>query len=195
MTSTPIAAVILAGGDGGRIGTPKLKLRIGGQTYLEHIAKTLGAAGISPIASVVHERFRAWASVAVPGISIAAIEDPEASMFESVRAGLLRLGQDHATLIVPVDHPYVTEETYRRLVQTARANPDAIVKPVFNGISGHPIVVPAEVVRLVVASAGGKTLRDVIASSGVRQAMIDVEDEGVLRNMNTPNDLEGDFAA
>ena len=189
MTATAIAAVILAAGDGGRVGTPKLRLRIGDETYLARIVRTVTEAGVAPIIAVVQQQFADWATHAFRQVITVTIADSDAPMIESLRAGIARVNDDTSVVVVPVDHPFVTAETYRLLVQSALADPTAVVKPTHKNFSGHPIVIPPGIVRRVRQAAEGETLRDLIRTSGVRQQPVRVEDEGVVRNINAMDDL------
>jgi molybdenum cofactor cytidylyltransferase len=191
MNVAQVAAVILAGGNGGRIGTPKLNLRIGDESSLVRLHRLLEGAGFSPIIVVVEDRFGSSVSRSLPNARVVTIVDPEAPMFESLRAGCAANPRDLPTAVVPVDHPFVQAGTLQTLLQTARQHPDAIIKPVHHGRSGHPVVIPPALIRDVRGAEPGATLRDLIRASRIAQHTVDVDDDGVTKNVNTPNDLEG----
>jgi CTP:molybdopterin cytidylyltransferase MocA len=48
-----LGAIILAAGNGARIGIPKLRLHIEGHSYIEHILGILRQEGVNPVVCVV----------------------------------------------------------------------------------------------------------------------------------------------
>jgi molybdenum cofactor cytidylyltransferase len=69
---------------------------------------------------------------------------------------------------------------------------DSVVVPVFRGRRGHPIVVPAGLRAHVLAADPASTLKDVLLASAAPQIEIDVDDPGITRDVDVPNDLTVD---
>lgn len=189
MTESVPAAVVLAGGDGGRLGTPKSKLAIGAETYLERIVHNLREAGVHRVSVVMPAPLAEWGASVVPGTIVVPVADPNAPMIASLRAGTEALAGEGSVVVALVDHPFVAAGTYRLLAETANANPGCVIKPVYSGRSGHPIVIPPAVVQQVLVPGETSSLRDLIRQSGVRQCIVAVDDGGVVWNINTRDDL------
>ncbi|HEY6007481.1 MAG TPA: NTP transferase domain-containing protein, partial [Geobacteraceae bacterium] len=111
---------------------------------------------------------------------------PGSDMAASVRAGLAALGPDSAYVFVALcDHPLVTARTLAAM--GARQGEGEIVIPVCSGRKGHPTLFP----RVILADIGRlATLREVIACHRERVRFLDVTDEGVVLDMDTPEDYE-----
>lgn len=109
------------------------------------------------------------------------------SMFESFKY-CIRQAPAHPRfyIIWPVDHPLVQSSSLRALIEAASQNPDCIIKPDYRGTRGHPVLVPG---NLDFFNSDYETLREVIRYSGRATVIVPVEDSGVVRNLNRPEDL------
>lgn len=191
--STPdrIGAVILAAGDGTRMGGPKLKAVLGNGTFLDAVLRSLAEAGIRSIRCVVRPDEELWMRSNHPDIAYVINPDPSEGMISSVRRGIEELTDVDGIFLTPVDHPLVRAETYRRLMAAFSAGKPAFCKPMFNGVPGHPILVPRAFVQEVLDAPDDATLHTLIQSSSMPQRRIECDDPGILKNMNRPADLVG----
>ncbi len=84
-----------------------------------------------------------------------AASDPDAPMFESIRAGL-RVAQSidaEATVVLqPGDHPDVRTNTLAALADWSLKRPVRVVIPEFEGHGGHPVFIPSPVVKILIAA-------------------------------------------
>lgn len=120
-------------------------------------------------------------------LRIAWNKDPTSDMAGSLRVGLKALpDQTSAILVMPVDHPLVSPRTIKALLATHPEDPDRIIIPVHQGRKGHPVVLPRPVAEELYTL---ETLRDVVRRDSTRLRMVEVNDEGILLNLNTPDDL------
>ncbi len=113
--------------------------------------------------------------------------NPDSDMAGSVKVGLQALKNASAILIVPVDHPLATSSTIKQLIDTHSRYPDKIIIPAHNNRKGHPTLFPKPIIDELSTLP---TLRDIIHKDAQRVHLVKVEDEGVLLNMNTPDDYK-----
>jgi len=185
-----VGAIILAAGSGSRIGTPKYRLPLGTSTFLQTIVAQATRLGLSPIVCVVSSAERSLIAAQTGGsVRIVVNAKPERGMLSSVIEGLRHLVESPGALVMPVDHPYVSDSTISALVRRIGVHPDHLIKPVFQGRGGHPVLIPAAAFHAVLEADYSVSLREVIASSGIQVERLEVEDEGVVRNINLPGDL------
>jgi CTP:molybdopterin cytidylyltransferase MocA len=188
------AAVILAAGDGSRLGgvAKALLKTTRGVPFLDQIALTAREAGVAQLIVVVGPPFGAEvaAHAATLGIAIVENPDPDRGMASSLALGfgaLLEL--DHADAwLWPVDHPEVRVETLE-LVRAAIGT-HAAARPVVDGRGGHPpLVTRALFEALASCEEEPEGARSVLA----RADMIDVPvtDRATIRDIDTQDDLEG----
>lgn len=174
-TYDPITAIILASGKGIRFGKPKAEADYGGATFLEHIIQTLQQAGITRMHIA-----RTYQTLDMLATLRQAVAELKAS---SPNSNPPCTGY----LVFPVDFPCVKTTTLKILLDEHLQNPAAIIRPSYYGFSGHPIIIP-ESLNLD-ADDRGKGLRGIILHSGLHVIDINVDDEGIHRNINHPEDL------
>jgi CTP:molybdopterin cytidylyltransferase MocA len=188
-----LAAVILAAGAGSRLGgVAKALLVHGGATYLEAIARTARAVGLVDGVVIVGEPFHrdVAAHARQLGLRVRVNPRPERGMASSVALGFAAIagGPASAAWLWPVDHPAVTVATLRRLIE---AIGDAeVAQPRHGGRGGHPPLVRSSLWPQLAASGElPDGARGVLRAAQV--VAVDVDDPGVVRDVDTPADLEG----
>ena len=185
-----LAAVILAAGKGGRIGQPKHRLQAGGEAFLGIVAGVAHGAGLQPVICVVAPDEKANVGVAVTETCEVIVNpDPSRGMMSSLQEGMRVTPVDAGVFVFPVDHPYVARATLDILVRVVQADPAAIVKPEYKGQGGHPVYLPASMRPVVLGANVSLSLRAVIEQSGLRVIRVPVDDDGVIHNVNTPDDI------
>ena len=190
-------AVILAAGAGRRLGgvAKALLRRPDGVSYLESLANTASAAGVSGCVVVIGEPFAevTRGEARRLGLEVVVNPAPERGMSSSVEVGFGQAGRGFpgaATgLLWPVDHARVRPDTVRRII--ARARPGNIVVPMCAGRGGHPggfgRDLWPELRRCGSAEQGART---VVHDHPARVVRIDVDDPGVVDDVDRPTDLE-----
>ena len=182
----PVSSVLLAAGMSRRMGRTKQLLKLGDKPVIRHCFDALVAAGISDIVAVLgspENGIRALME-GLP-LSIAINGSRESDMAESVRTGLLRLAPSSAVLIFPSDHPLVAPGTIEVLVHEYGAFPASIIIPAYDGKRGHPTLFPRQIIDEIFSSL---TLRDIVRKDPARVRIVPVSDEGVILDMDTPED-------
>ena len=118
-----IEGFILAGGQSRRMGTDKSRLTIGGQSFVERIAKELAAVTTSQKRG---RRFRGCSLETVPDVY------PAWGALGGVHGALAACSAPWA-LIVACDFPFVTSQLFARLA-SLRANFEAVAPIQHDGI-------------------------------------------------------------
>ena len=90
-------------------------------------------------------------------------------------------------LVFPVDFPFVKPPTVVALVQKHQQNPNAVIRPLYKNNRGHPILIPACINLDNDDKQQG--LKYIIRNSGLPVYDVPVEDDGILKNVNTREDL------
>jgi CTP:molybdopterin cytidylyltransferase MocA len=108
-------------------------------------------------------------------------------MAESVKTGLTALGHAASGVLICLsDHPLVRSETIEALITEHVNLPDKIVIPCYNGRRGHPSLFPKSTLQDL---HSGGTLRDIVRKEPQRVVSIDTGDEGVVLDMDTPEEF------
>jgi len=180
---------VLAAGSGSRVGGPKLRMVVEGRSFLARTVNVLASGGAEPIYCVVAAEDAPWARQEVAGALVCVNAEPARGMFSSLVAGLAFLQGKAGAFVAPVDHPYVRVATIETLLTVFAGFPDHIIKPLYHGRAGHPIILPGHIFPIVQQASGMTTLREVLAWTGVQVQHVEVDDEGVVVNVNTPADI------
>ncbi len=188
MTSAnPVAVVIVGAGAGTRFGGPKAIATLpDGRRFVDVVAETAMHAGLDPIVAVLPPGVAPFANVrAVVNAR------PESEPIVSIRLGLAVLTSTavDAALIWPVDHPFVRIDSILAVLDGARRTGAAIVVPSYEGRRGHPTFFHRDTWRELMTVADGGA-RAVIHASAARVAEVSVADPGILRDINTRDQLD-----
>jgi len=135
-----LAAVVLAAGEGRRMGGPKALLREGQETFLARACVLFSSAGVLPIAVIGAEAGRVRDEAGIPeGVTVVLNPRWAEGMLTSVWKGLDAaegLGAE-AVLLHPVDNPFVAPETIAAVVASLAGGAEIAV-PSHAGRRGHP---------------------------------------------------------
>jgi broad specificity phosphatase PhoE/CTP:molybdopterin cytidylyltransferase MocA/HD superfamily phosphodiesterase len=187
--SGAIASLILAAGYSSRMGTFKPLLPLGGSTLIEEAVKRFRDAGIQDIRVVVGYRAEEIAPV-LDRLGVRSIFNPEfdKGMLSSLLAGLRSFDSGtEALFLLPSDVPLVKPATIRALIHAYRRDGARIIYPRFQGLRGHPPLVPTTCVADLPADYGGG-LRAFLSRYDKQAIDVDVVDESVLMDCDTPED-------
>lgn len=183
MNFIPITAIILAAGEGKRVGQPKWQLKVhDGESFLSTIVKKLNLAGIDKIVCVVRKN-----SIPVDSrITCVVNPNPDLGMFSSIHCGVhaAKQYQSAGFIIFPVDHPYVEVETLKQLIEVYEKHPDQIICPIINNKQGHPIIIPSFVAEKIIFEDYPGGLKKFLLNNGFNFCDAAVLDQNVLRNVN-----------
>jgi len=191
-----VVGLVLGAGASQRMGTPKAGLRWRGRTFVDLAVRALADGGATPVVVVtgaldpeaMAEHLRADATV----VHNARWRDGPTG---SLQVGLRR-AQAHegcaAVVLHTLDRPRVRGATVRTLLDAWRSTPGVVWQPRHDGHPGHPVLWPAEAFAHLLALGPDQTRRDVLEGPFAdRHHLVDVDDPGVVDNVDDPNALAG----
>jgi len=188
----PFEAILLAAGESRRMGYPKPLLKLGSRTFIEILAAAM-LQSVARLIVVVGAHADAVRG-AIPGDPrILVVENPDfvKGQLSSIKAALPQVGAEAAgALIHLADHPMVRAETFAAVVDSywRVGKPIAIAR--HQGRRGHPVLFAREMFVELAAAPEDQGARAVVAADPSRVAYVDVDDPGVLTDLDTPEDLE-----
>ena len=182
-----IAAIVLSAGKSERMGSPKALLEFRGQTFLATILAAIASARMSSVVVVAGHHYDRIVR-AFPNARVAFNPNYEQGMSTSVQVGIRALleGPDRVdgAAIFLVDHPIIDRQTIDAL--TARLLPGRIVVPLCEGRRGHPVLFAADLFAEILELAPDQGLNTVVKRNRDRVVEVIVENPGVLRDIDTP---------
>ncbi len=186
-----VAAIVLAAGQGQRMGATKQLARIGQQPMVRRAVEAVRAAQVDEVVVVTgHEAESVGA--ALRGLDITLVRNPDFAdgLSTSLRAGLEAVSEDcDAALIALGDMPGVSSADIDRLIAAFDpAEGRSIVVPVHNGKRGNPVLWAAAYFPEMAALSGDSGARRLLTDYA--EAVVEIElGPSVLTDIDTPADL------
>jgi len=185
-----VAGILLAAGEGSRLGQPKALVEIGGQRLADRGVALLRAGGADPIIVVTGA-----APVDPPGALVVHNPDWRTGMGSSLAAGLAALGSlppatCTAAVIALADQPLVGAESVRRLIAAHVDGGASIAVACYDGRPRNPVLIAREHWDEVVAMATGDAgARPFLRAHPELVTLIECGDTGRPDDIDTPDDL------
>jgi molybdenum cofactor cytidylyltransferase len=108
------------------------------------------------------------------------------SLAEGVRAA----SDAHGWVVALADMPYIRPDTVR-VIARALAEGAAIAAPAYRGARGHPVGFARRFFDELSALRGDAGARETLHAHPDWVTLYEVDDPGVLRDIDEPSDLEG----
>ena len=199
-----VAGILLAAGEGSRLGQPKALVELGGQTLAERGVAMLRLAGTTPVILVTGA-----ARAQVPGAWTVRNLDWRTGMGSSLRAGLQALDLDggpgdaplgpvpedggmagvSAAVIALADQPLVSAQAVRRLIAVFGAGATVAVAS-YDGKPRNPVLIGREHWEAVIEMAVGDTgARPFLRAHPELVTLVECGDIGDPFDIDTPEDL------
>ncbi len=187
-----IDGIVLAAGASQRMGAAKPLLEVDGTPFLEHAVKLLRHAGCRYVVAVVNNDDDWVARLAdVSGAAVIINEKAESEQIDSLRLGIANLPDGYEALVVlPVDFPRVQQETVEKLLAEFERAPTGIINPAYRGQPGHPVLFSRDVASELLHPDLPHGARTVIEQHKDQARTFEVDDEGVLIDIDTPGDYQ-----
>jgi len=189
MPDVEIAAILLAGGAGARMGGPKALLRVAGETFLDRQIR-LYTPYCRPVVAVLghHAENVAAGIESTENVIFVLNPRPERGQLSSLQCGLRAVGG--AALFTPVDSPGVAASTVEKLIEAWRTAPAGVdaVAPRQAGRNGHPVLAGPALVAALLALPAGAAARDAVHAHRARTLYVEVGDARIHWDIDTPED-------
>jgi molybdenum cofactor cytidylyltransferase len=187
-----LAAVILSAGASSRMGRPKALLPYREGTFLEHLIQVTRHPRIGVTRVVLGAGAEEIRAIAKLDPSIVVLNsDWQQGQLSSIQAGLRSLQglQTDGIVLCPVDHPLVSADLVRELVERFYAGTRPIVLPIYLSRRGHPAIFSSALYGELLAAPADKGARAVVWAHAADILEVPTDEEGVILNLNDPDML------
>jgi CTP:molybdopterin cytidylyltransferase MocA len=193
-----LLGIILAAGDGKRLGGPKALLAWPSPSgkdrplCIAHAEERL-AVDCSEVLIVTRKTMvPALLGFVRPGIHLLSSDaNADLGAAGSLSVAVARLPPGELILVTPVDTQPARAETVRALLERLVAEPRLLgAKASYHGRGGHPVLLRREALE-VYKTKVPPPLRDHLHTLGDRVASVEVSDPTVVLDLNTPADVMG----
>ena len=199
MAMTPrVAGVILAAGESSRMGRDKALLPLGEHNFLAHIVEALRNQ-VSPLlivlghhADEIEQRIREVIDPASDAIIILRNPNFQFGQLSSFQVALRHLETCpvDAALLALVDHPAITPEVTRMLLDRFAETRAPIVIPTCNGRRGHPVLFARNLFGELLAAPLEEGAKSVVRKHTSEVEFVETNEEGILLDVDLPADYE-----
>ncbi|MBI3147998.1 MAG: nucleotidyltransferase family protein [Betaproteobacteria bacterium] len=196
-TDSPVGirGVLLAAGRGNRFGADKLLHPLAdGTPMVLHSARRLRAAVPEMLVVVRPGASALMELLACEHFHCVVAEHAEAGMGHSVAAAVAAMPEARGWVIALADMPFVRVDTIAQVLEALRAGKD-LVAPRFRGHRGNPVGIGGRFRQELLALEGDAGARRILQANAQHLFFLEVDDPGVLHDVDTPSDLEGSAVA
>ena len=182
-----ISGLILAAGESSRMGQDKALLTYRGRTFLETILQTLREAGINSLAVVLgHHAEAIQRAVNLQGAQLVINRDYQRGQTSSLQVGLKALESPDLEAVVfhLVDHPAVSVETLKQLLESFRKSAAPVVIPTFQGRRGHPVLLGRALFKELLDLSPDEGANTVVRKYRDATQFVELDDRGILLDVD-----------
>lgn len=184
-----VGAVIVAAGLSSRMGSFKPMLPWGNTTVIREIIQKFKQAGVEKI--VVVTGFRGeQLEQHLEGLQVQCIRNEyydKSQMFDSAKIGFSELaGICQKVFFMPTDIPLFQVQTLKDLIQSNAE----LICPSWQRRKGHPLLMSDQILTHCIHYTGEQGLHGALASCGTPMEYLNVDDWGILYDMDTRQDYE-----
>lgn len=188
--STSVAGLLLAAGKSSRFESGnKLLATLDDEPVVRQAAKPLAEAGLEPRFAVLGNDARAVES-ALDGLGYQFLTNPDyqSGQSTSVRRGIDALSTADAVVIALGDMPRIEAASIRALVRVYRSGRSSAVAAACDGSRGNPVLFDQQYFEALADVDGDIGGREILLE-GDESALVETDDPGVLRDIDTRVDL------
>ena len=184
-----VCGILLAAGASKRFGSDKLMHRLAGGTPVAAAALANLRTAIPHVIAVVRPGAPQLANLlSEAGATVILCVNADEGMGASLSTAVAASGNVSGWVIALADMPYIRPETVSKIAASLAAGA-AIVAPAYRGERGHPVGLSARFRAQLLASRGDEGARALLKEHAGLVELIEVDDPGVCRDIDTPDDL------
>ena len=185
-----ITGILLAAGSSRRFGSNKLHALLPNGTPLVLAAVRRLHRVLDTVIVVVHPRDETVpALLLAESVQVVVCQNADAGMGASLAAGVAASDAARGWLIALADMPAIQVSTLHRVAQALDDGAE-LVAPFYSGRRGHPVGLHSRFRDELLALSDDAGARSILARHVAVLTRLDVDDAGVLFDVDTPGDLE-----
>jgi molybdenum cofactor cytidylyltransferase len=186
-----ITGILLAAGESRRMGYPKPLLEIEGETFVARLAAAMLTAVTRLMVVVGAHADRVRPAIPNdPRVTIIHNPDWARGQLSSIKVAIRAMPLDASSVLIHLaDHPTVKPATFAAVVDAYRQSKKPIVIARHEGRRGHPVLFDRSIFGELLDAPEEQGARTVVNADPSRVAYVDVDDPGILLDLDTPEDL------
>jgi molybdenum cofactor cytidylyltransferase len=188
-TTPEVVALVLAAGSSRRFGSDKRRACLADGRPLLVATLQLALRNFAAVALVLRPEDDPLALGVPAGVQVIRCSDAALGMGHSLAAGVSALAStpSRAIAVLLGDMPWVAEASLQQLIGAAAA--ERIVFPLYGGERGHPVLFGRRYWHELRELHGDRGAKALLADHQAAWLGIELDDPGVLRDVDTPQAL------
>jgi len=185
-----IEGIILAAGKSSRMIQLKPLMEIAGKPFLQHILDALTSANIHVTHTVVGYRSDLIIEKTKKKTHCVRNEQYNLGQFSSLQTGIKALSPDcTAALVCLGDQPQIESTWIETIVQAFKETNAIIVRPSFQGRSGHPLLLKKSLFDEILSMSPTDTAKTLLKNHIDQTLFVDIDSDAILYDADTPGDV------
>ncbi len=185
--SAGIGCIVLAAGAGTRFGSDKRLAQLNGVILLEHTLRNITPA-FNKRVLVLRPGDEALGIRHAAGWQIVLAANASKGMGHSLAAAMALTGDWEGAVVALADMPFVQTATYEAV--RVRLSSDNLVVPYYHDQRGNPVGIGKRYFPELARLEGDQGARLLLQQHAAAVVRVDVEDRGILRDIDTPAALQ-----
>jgi len=191
-----LVGILLAAGEGARFGGGKLLARVPTTAHGVSAGTSIGAAAamhmmaaLNDVVAIVRPRDTMLEhALAATGARVVPCERAAEGMGASLACGVDESADADGWIVALADMPWIDPGTIASVAARLRDGA-SIVAPSYRGRRGHPVGFSARHCAALLALTGDEGAKAILTAHADALESIEVDDPGVLRDVDRPEDL------
>jgi molybdenum cofactor cytidylyltransferase len=190
-----IWAIILAGGESKRMGSPKMLLPYRGTTIIETVIKNIASSSVDKSLVVlgsdrdkIHEVINEYPVMHCFNTAY------KSGMLSSVKCGFSHLPDDYlAALVFPGDQPMIGAQVINIVISAWHDSGRGIVVPTYRGKRGHPLLIDGKYRKEIMTLDESEGLRVLALKHPGDVKEIETDNPLILKDIDTAEDYRNEL--
>jgi len=185
-----VAGIVLAAGEGRRMGKLKQSLPVRGKSMLEMVVDTALASSLHRVVVVLgYHADRLAPLLSNRPVAVVINRDHRDGQASSLKAGLRELApESDAALFLLGDQPLVSSKILDSIVAAYQRTTAPIIAPIYGGKRGNPVLFGRELFPLIENLKGDTGARGILAGHPDMLFSLPVADPEILFDVDTEED-------
>ena len=191
-----VVGILLAAGEGARFGGGKLLARVPTTAHGVAAGTTIGAASAMHLMAALNDVVAVVrggdamleAALSATGARVVACDRAAEGMGASLACGVAESIDADGWIVALADMPWIAPTSIVAVADAIRAGAE-IAATRFEGKRGHPVGFSRKYGPLIAQLGGDEGARSIVAARQWALRLVDVDDPGVLRDVDRPSDL------
>ena len=185
-----VSAVIMASGNGRRMGINKLLLKYKEKALIDYVIENVIMCDFYSM--VLVSQYEEILSLARKRTMLVVHNyNSEKGQSESIKLGILNSPKSDGYMFFTGDQPLMDVETIKLLMNSFNENCNLIIVPRYNEKRGNPVIFPRKYIDELLALQGDNGGRSIIDKHLEEVKFLEVKNEWLLSDIDTEEDYKG----